>query len=361
MFKPIKNPVPRDAAIRANTAELLPLEEYDFFLVSFSGGKDSLACYLYLLELGIPPEKIQLWHQLIDGKLESGEPNFMDWEITEDYCRAVAEAMESKFKVDPLYFQWKDGGFKREMLRQNQKTAGVYFERQTPYSSTGNRFQHLKPSDRGKLGTRRMFPQKGPMTTRWCTSYMKIDVMSRAINNEHEFDYAKLCVVTGERREESNSPTTGRATYAEVDRHKCTSRDRTVHQWRPVIDWSEYSIWKIIERWKINPHPCYHLGFSRCSCMTCIYGRPQQWATVREIDPARFKQIADYEEEFGVTIDRKYSVHEMADRAEPYPEVFADKHQLAIGLDTVYPRKEIIVPGKWTLPAGAGRSTGGPT
>ena len=33
--------------------ELLPLEEYDLIVVLISGGKDSVACYLKLLELGV--------------------------------------------------------------------------------------------------------------------------------------------------------------------------------------------------------------------------------------------------------------------------------------------------------------------
>lgn len=42
--------------------KLLPLEDYDLIIVLFSGGKDSLACYLKLLEMGVPKEKIELWH-----------------------------------------------------------------------------------------------------------------------------------------------------------------------------------------------------------------------------------------------------------------------------------------------------------
>ena len=41
--------------------ELLPLEEYDLIVVLISGGKDSVACYLKLLELGVPKEKIEFW------------------------------------------------------------------------------------------------------------------------------------------------------------------------------------------------------------------------------------------------------------------------------------------------------------
>ena len=40
---------------------------YDKYLVQFSGGKDSSAVFLYLLEEGVSLNKIELWHQDIDG------------------------------------------------------------------------------------------------------------------------------------------------------------------------------------------------------------------------------------------------------------------------------------------------------
>ena len=42
--------------------ELLPLESYDLVILLISGGKDSIACYYKLLELGVPKQKMEFWH-----------------------------------------------------------------------------------------------------------------------------------------------------------------------------------------------------------------------------------------------------------------------------------------------------------
>lgn len=117
------------------------LDSYDHIIVYFSGGKDSLACLLHLLELGVPKDKIELWHHDVDGR--EGSRMKKDWPITRDYCRAAAEALG----ID-LYFSWRMGGFEREMLRENARTAPTRFE--TPSGAIGQ-----AGGTRGKLNTRR--------------------------------------------------------------------------------------------------------------------------------------------------------------------------------------------------------------
>ncbi|MEK3977384.1 hypothetical protein MKZ20_21530 [Psychrobacillus sp. FSL K6-2684] len=58
--------------------ELLSLSDYNHIIKSESGGKDSMACLFYLLELGVPKVKIELWVSGADGR---GEDNikFVDW------------------------------------------------------------------------------------------------------------------------------------------------------------------------------------------------------------------------------------------------------------------------------------------
>src|SRR6059058_5482752 len=77
---------------RPDTRQLLPLDAYDLCIVSFSGGKDSLAVVLDLLERGVPRERVQLWHQDVDGE-HGVDPSFIDWPCTSAYVRAVGAAL----------------------------------------------------------------------------------------------------------------------------------------------------------------------------------------------------------------------------------------------------------------------------
>lgn len=333
-------------APRPNSRDLLPLLDYDQILVSFSGGKDSLAMVLDLLERGVPPERIQLWHQCVDGEAGVDQP-FFDWPCTESYVRAVAQALGIR-----IFFQRRLGGFLGELLKDNARTQAVRFDRQ---DGTIGEAGGLK----GKLSTRRRFPQaSSDLRVRWCSSILKIDVMALAINNDPALACGKFLVSTGERREESSS----RAGYAEKEPHRCDCGRRRVDAWRSVIDWSEEQVWKIIERWRIQPHPAYCIGFSRVSCMTCIFGGPDQWATVRKIAPDRFRRIAAYESEFGLTIKQGVTIEQLAYRGNPYSGS-EDRELVALAMSSHYPMDRVFVPSgeAWQIPAGADKRGGGPT
>ena len=201
---------------------------YDRFIVTLSGGKDSLSCLLYLIELGIPLSKIELWHHLVDGREGS---NLMDWRCTESYCKALADAFHL-----PIYFSWLEGGFEREMLRNDQRKAPTWFE--TPeglYSAGGNS---------AKLGTRLKFPQlSASLSVRWCSAYLKIDVCSIALNNQERFKGKRTLILSGERAEESAN----RAKYPEFEPDRSHSADRHIDRWRPVLHWSSDRVWGIIK------------------------------------------------------------------------------------------------------------------
>ncbi len=210
-------------------------------VVAFSGGKDSIAALLTVLEAGVPSERIDVYHHDVDG----AGPSFMDWPCNTVYCRAVTDALGV-----PLYLSWKEGGFLREMLRDGVPTAPICF--QTPEGTIG------------RVGG------------------------------------------TG-------------------------------------------------------PAPAYRLGWSRLSCIACIFGNADQWASMRYLAPVWFERIATHEDEFGRTIQRHWSIRALADRGRPYQALIEQPELVRLALQHAWSEPVLVPPVAWTHPAGAFGEGSGPS
>lgn len=322
------------------------LHDYDRYVVSFSGGKDSTACLLYLLDNDIPKEKIELWHQEIDGR----GPSLFDWEVTPDYCQKLGQA----FGI-PVLFQWKEGGFLREMLRERALTAPIYFE--MPGGSIGR-----SGGTGGKPSTRRRFPQPSPdLRVRWCSAYLKIDVCAAALRHDPRFRNSRTLVLSGERGEESPQ----RARYAILEPDKADLRNgrkefRLIDRFRPIRDWKERQVWDILEKHRVRPHPCYSMGFGRCSCKFCIFGNRDQFASAACVSRQKAERLVAFEKEFAYTMNRTTDLATLISKGSPYRAITDELARLATGYE--YDRAVLIPEDEtWQLPAGAFRKCGGPS
>jgi hypothetical protein len=318
------------------TAAEMDLMEFDYVLLAESGGKDSTWCAILLEELeraGKIRKGIIEWHHHDVGPL-------MDWPVTRAYNVALAKYFER-----PLYFSWKVGGFKREMLRDGDPTAPTRFE--TPEGTV------VGVGGKGPPGRHMVFPQvSADLSVRWCSAYLKIDILTALIRNSLRFLGKKVLVITGERRQESAA----RAKYKAWEKHKSSNKNREVWQWRPALDTTEKQVWGAIEEHQIRAHPAYYLGWGRLSCMTCIFGSKHQWASANVVDPEKVKILGEYEEQFGKTIQRRKSVPEMVAEGTPYT---MKKSDVALARGTAY--DEDIYMKNWMLPSGAFGESTGPT
>ena len=380
---------------------LLPLEEYDLIVVLISGGKDSVACYLKLIELGVPKEKIEFWHHDIDG----GHPTRrMDWKCTQNYVKALADAEGVKLRVS-----YRVNGFFGELYRIGASEPIEWIDpdtgeiKQCKLSSNYLKCRELKEQATEEMeellkqyGYRMKFPANtGDLSRRWCSAYLKICVADTVVSNldrlgeleelggkRHKFPAKggthsgrwcsgnlkaavqdsvtanleetkhdkKILIVSGERRGES----AGRSKYNEMEIHRTNATakaHRVVHQWRCCIDYSEKDVWELLKRHHINPHPCYRIGWNRCSCMMCIFSTPRLFAGVKELFPDDYASLRHDEEVLGFTLDNKKNLDEFIGDT---PSCVCRNDKKAIhSILTGEFRTEDIYTENWNYPVGA--------
>ena len=386
--------------------QLLPLENYDKIIILFSGGKDSTACYFKLIEMGVPIEKIELWHHDIDG----GHPTRrMDWPCTVNYVRSFSQATGAFLRLS-----WRQNGFWGEVYRVGSSYPVQYEDdgiKTCKLSKLQERSQELRESimeseELREYGYRMKFPAKSSdLNTRWCSAYLKIMVGEAVIRNLDEINQLKeisdirhkfpaksgchqgrwcssilkasvqdgvtsnldavkentnILVVSGERRGES----AGRAKYNEMEIHRTNAtakNKRLVHWWRPVIDYSERDIWEVYKRHSVNPHPCYRAGWNRCSCMMCIFSLPRHWAGIRELFPDDFQEVCQDEKVLNFTLDNKKSLEEYVAGANSCLRIEDQEAIRQLKTGEFRPEEIFIPEGEWRFPIGAfGGSEGGP-
>ncbi len=318
------------------------LLSYDHYIFAFSGGKDCTATLLWAIEQGVPREKMELFHHDIDGN----SFNFMDYEITPDYCRKFAEA----FNI-PIYFSFKEGGFYREMMRDNTATAPNHYE--VPTENGGKAWK--VSGGKGDPNTRLKWPMvTGDLSKRWCSAYLKIDVGCAALRGQERFRNSKTLFFTGERAEESAN----RAKYKIFEPHKVDARDgklkRHIDHFRPVLHDSEKTVWNRIQYHKVQPHPAYFIGRSRVSCKRCIFEDANGFATINEIDPKGAELFFNTEDKLNHTLKPKCSLKELVSKGtvQKYDPYWA---KMCVSYNFDIP----IFTNNWVLPMGAYKKTPG--
>jgi len=124
-----------------------------------------------------------------------------------------------------------------------------------------------------------MFPAR---VRRWCTRSLKIDAFKEVLS-EYEFPVSCVGIRAKESEARSQLP----------ERELSTTLDCMV--WRPIIDWSKDDVIAIHQRHGIAPNPLYLRGADRVGCWPCIFSKKSEVRFMADQDPDRIDLIRDLE------------------------------------------------------------------
>jgi len=135
---------------------------------------------------------------------------------------------------------------------------------------------------------------------RQCTSDLKRDPIDREIRNYMKERGLSLVVsCTGIRAAES-------ASRSKINPLKLSERNskagRTWYEWCPIFELSTADVFATIAAAGQSPHAAYGLGNERLSCVFCIMGSKNDIALGAKHNPDLFKRYVELEERTGYTM-----------------------------------------------------------
>lgn len=249
-------------------------------VISLSGGKDSTATALHLLETGVIDRHVQAGGEVRRVFLDSG------WELDETY-RYLDEVLTPRLGQIDRAALWVPG----------------------PGEAPPEGYDHLEPlwatpgktmaADRWALA--RVFEARigryspfvrlilqwamfASRRNRWCTDRLKKHAVTGYL-----VTLSDPVNTVGIRAEESVS----RAAAPEIE----FSADYDAWIWRPIKHFTRDDVIAIHARHGLAPNPVYlqGMGAGRCGCGPCVYSGRRDLRWMKESQPARLSLVADLE------------------------------------------------------------------
>jgi len=137
---------------------------------------------------------------------------------------------------------------------------------------------------------RKFFPTPG---VRWCTSYLKRDLLNKWITQNFRGTDTELILVTGIRGEESRA----RSRLHEWEEPKNVHIVQSVSRvWYPCIDKKEVEVKEQVIAEGLELHPCYEFA-RRCGCWCCIFAPVGEVREYAEQNPEIYERACLLEDE----------------------------------------------------------------
>lgn len=221
------------------------LNHYDVIVINHSGGKDSQAMLSHIWS-SYPEQR----HKLVVVHADLGE---MEWEPMHSFIEANSFGLPVHVVKPQLDFF--------ELCRKYKRL----------------------PSGQA----------------RFCTDQLKTAPINGWIKKQYAGQRVLNCI--GIRAEESPA----RAKKPQVSPAKGSTKATPITNWFPIFDYKLGDVWQAIEAVGQKPHQVYSKGFSRLSCVFCVFGRIGEHTEAAKLKPELAQRMANLEIELGKSIRLK--------------------------------------------------------
>jgi 3'-phosphoadenosine 5'-phosphosulfate sulfotransferase (PAPS reductase)/FAD synthetase len=312
---PVALPVPADYVATITPLSFVPSS----IVVSFSGGKDSLASLLAVRNLYFGQCPIIMHYQKVEE----------DWPGTQGYCEGIALSLGLELVVVQAFYYayicrqvrcqhgWLSANPKPKCDRCHEETGEV---------------KMIVKNLRDMIRWRKMYPSK---KVRYCTSYLKEEVYDRWARRHREKLGATSVLVIGYRWAESLDRQSIEPFIA--SRKGVETKEFSQMQWHPILHWRRIDCFRSIRSAGLLPHLAYTIqgmtdhdmyetdveGGPRCSCSCCILASTEQVAfnSRLEITKEVFDELEEIEAETGHTWREGVGIAQLRDGSYKAPKI----------------------------------------
>jgi len=238
------------------------------FVINHSGGKDSQAMMIKLLQLGIPVSRMIAIH---------ADLHEVEWQGTLAHAQAQCDAAGVTFIVARAVTG-------RGKAAKDKSFFDMVRERKAANQAAGK----VAPA----------WPTKG---CRECTSALKRDPINKqAVRYANANGFSIIVSCEGLRAEESKD----RAEALPFKREtRLDMKDRPEvrmgYKWLPIHDMTTDQVFATIAQAGQQPHPAYALGNTRLSCVFCFQASKADLVNGAKHNPALAQTMIDFEREIG--------------------------------------------------------------
>lgn len=139
---------------------------------------------------------------------------------------------------------------------------------------------------------------------RFCTSDLKTQPISRFIKDYCRKNGIKSAInCIGIRAEES--PARAKKEPFKLNKLTLKREGIAIHEWFPIFNYTLEDVWAEIRSVGQEPHKLYSEGFSRLSCVFCVFGRKEEHKKAAALKPELFEKMVQLEQDLGKSIRLK--------------------------------------------------------